>query len=94
MTDRQIRAKQIFLEMLEQPEGERSGFLEAACAGDDVLRARVESLVGANEAAGVFLSQPTLDSAETSDGTEPAPRPVLEAGSSIGPYRLIHTIGE
>jgi serine/threonine-protein kinase len=40
------QAKQLFLEVVALPEGERAAFLERACADDPALRAEVESLLG------------------------------------------------
>src|SRR5262245_8428647 len=41
------RAKELFLSALERPATARGTFLDAACAGDDTLRADVDSLLAA-----------------------------------------------
>jgi serine/threonine protein kinase/tetratricopeptide (TPR) repeat protein len=70
---------------------ERAAFLERACACDAGLRARVNALLRAYEAAGSFL-----------EGTAPAREPVATVdeligerpGTVIGPYKLLEPIGE
>src|SRR5262245_14190258 len=47
----------LFLEALAKPASERAAFLDAACAGQPQLRASVESLLAAHEAAGGVLDQ-------------------------------------
>jgi serine/threonine protein kinase/tetratricopeptide (TPR) repeat protein len=71
---------------------ERAAFLDRACAGDPVLRARIEALLRAYEAAGNFLqgSQPPAEFAATVDELPIAESP----GSFVGPYKLLEKIGE
>jgi serine/threonine protein kinase/tetratricopeptide (TPR) repeat protein len=69
---------------------ERSAYLDRACDGDDHLRARIEALLRAHEQAGSFLVAPTVAGAAIVD----APKPMVEPGTAIGPYKLLQTIGE
>jgi serine/threonine protein kinase len=76
----------LFAEALDRPSAERPAFLEEACAGDPDLRQEVERLLAADQASSQFLSGPpgellrlVLDSPEE--------------GGSLGPYRLLGTIG-
>jgi serine/threonine protein kinase/tetratricopeptide (TPR) repeat protein len=75
----------------------RKDYLDAACRGDEALRARVEALLQEDD--------PTLDHASaqaalSSDGTLTAAdggrsAPLLEGpGTRLGPYRLLERIGE
>jgi serine/threonine protein kinase/tetratricopeptide (TPR) repeat protein len=74
----------------------RKDYLDAACRGDEALRARVEALLQADD--------PTVDSAAaggvSADGTLTAAdggrsAPLLEGpGTRLGPYRLLERIGE
>jgi eukaryotic-like serine/threonine-protein kinase len=70
---------------------ERAAFLDKACAGDPGRRARVEELLRAHQAAGNFLQGNRLPAepiaAFDAAATE---RP----GTVIGPYKLLHQIGE
>ncbi|MBI5423176.1 MAG: serine/threonine protein kinase [Opitutae bacterium] len=75
------RERQIFDEALELPAAERADFLARACGDDLALRARVESLLTAADAAGGFLSG---DEAEIGE----------RVGTRIGPYTLVEKIGE
>ncbi len=79
-------AKQLFLEALELPAGERGAFLNGACRGDARLRARVEALLAAEAGAGTFLASPTAG-AEEGESSE-------QAGARIGHYKLQQQIGE
>ena len=45
---------------LEKPVGERSAFLEQACAGDELLRRRVEVLLLSHETPDSFLAGPAV----------------------------------
>jgi hypothetical protein len=45
---------------LEKPAGERAAFLEAACAGDEVLRRRLEALLRAHEDPASLLDRPAV----------------------------------
>ena len=69
----------------------RTAHLDAACRDDDALRAAVEALLDADDAAdatdGGFLDAPPL-------GHRAAPEPALEPGAVLGPYRVRERIGE
>src|SRR4051794_1485251 len=48
--------REIFTEALERATpAERAAFLDAACAGDPALRARVDALLRSHDGAGEFL---------------------------------------
>lgn len=87
------RAKEIFLAASEGPTADREPFLDRECAGDNELRQRVEALLNANDAPGVFLNRPTPS------GTIP-PRPSSKShGLTIGQifagkYKLREELGE
>ncbi len=90
----------------ELPQGQRDAYLDAACAGDPVLRAEIDSLLKAHDEAGRFLADPTMaaapawSSAGAVSSGEPAagkayPGPLDEGpGTRIGPYKLLQLIGE
>src|SRR4029450_7915130 len=72
-------------------DASRAVFLDAACDGNDALRAEVESLLAALHKAGNYLEGPAV--ARTAD--MPAESPVTAApGTVIGPYKLLQQIGE
>ncbi|HJT35596.1 MAG TPA: WD40 repeat domain-containing serine/threonine protein kinase, partial [Pirellulales bacterium] len=80
----------LFTEALERTDPrERAAFLDHACRGDAVLRARIDRLLAQHEHAGHFLEAPPL-----------APQPTVEEpagehpGEMIGPYKLVEQIGE
>ncbi len=84
------REREIFSAALELPTAaEREAYLDRACGHDAELRAAVEALLRASEAAGPFLADeamPARDAAPAPDGEGP--------GSRIGRYHLLERIGE
>jgi eukaryotic-like serine/threonine-protein kinase len=68
---------------------ERQAFVERACAGDAVLRARAERLIEVHFCAGSFLERPA---AFLETAALPTQGEVL--GAQIGPYKLLEQIGE
>src|SRR6516165_1120125 len=84
-----MSAEEIFHQALARPQAERAAFLAAACAGDEPLQRRVETLLHAHENPGSFLAErPPLPTTTTDD-------PVSErSGTVIGPYKLLEQIGE
>jgi len=86
------RAKSLFLaaSALANPM-ERAALLDRECGGDAELRARVEALLRANDAAPL----PTVDSADGQPGTEDYADPTAHVGAILaGKYKLIEEIGE
>ncbi len=95
------RAKEIFGNALDLPAEERAKFLDAACAGDAELRARIEGLLASHSAAGEFLGAPTapaLGPEGPAHSTIPPTAPLDTAGEAlgqrIGPYTLLSIVGE
>jgi hypothetical protein len=83
-----MQEQSIFIEALEkQDPAERAALLDQACAGDTVLRQRIERLLAQYDRAGSFLETPasvaTIDHAARE-------RP----GTVIGLYKLMEQIGE
>src|SRR5690349_17969093 len=90
----------IFCAAIEIDSAEcRVAFLAEACGGDADLRQRVEKLVAAHFQAGSFLESPAPGQ-EVTAGFQPSGAPSgsegspTEAGSVIGPYKLLELIGE
>ncbi len=83
--------RSIFIAALEKDDAtERAAYLEEACAGDALLRARIERLLKAHEPADSFLERgPAV--LDATDNYEPIAE---HAGTVIGPYKLIEQIGE
>ena len=72
----------------------REAYLDRACADDSAMRADVESLLAAHDAAGPFLHQPTAK-LETVASSPPHEHPSAESpGRLIGRYKLLEQIGE
>jgi WD40 repeat protein len=81
----------IFAEALGKPSlSERAAFLDDVCGTDAALRARVENLLSSHENAGSFLNKQPVTPGDTTDVG-----PLAEvAGTVIGRYKLLQSIGE
>jgi non-specific serine/threonine protein kinase len=77
---------ELFHRANELDEGERRGFLEDACKGDEDLRSHVESLLAANQQAGDFIEAPTVDASFV----QPL---ILPAGRTVGHYTIRSLLG-
>ena len=75
--ERRARVERIFEDALDLDASERAAALDAACAGDDALRAEVEALLRAHDRAGM------LD--------RPIARPRMP--ERIGSYRVLDVLG-
>src|SRR5687768_2474974 len=83
---------EIFSAALERPPGtERGAFLAQACAGDDVLRRCVETLLAGHDQAVTFLANPAGPVGPT--GTHLLAI-TEKPGDKIGRYKLLQQIGE
>src|SRR5262249_56255886 len=82
--------RSIFLAVLEIDDpGERSAYLDRACAGDPALRSQVEQLLKAHQEPGHFMERPAPALVATAD------EPLRERpGTIIGAYKLLEQIGE
>ncbi len=85
-----MTVEEIFLLAMEKTPGERSAYLDAACAGNAELRTQVNALLRAHERAGSLLEKPLFQTAPTIDHAPSAEEP----GAVIGPYKLVEQIGE
>ena len=85
------KLKEIFLVAVEkETPTERGAYLEQACAGDALLRSRLEALLNADAQSGALLDRPPAGLAATAR-FEPIPE---QPGSVIGSYKLLQQIGE
>src|SRR6266704_785409 len=91
MNDDSNRTFALFTEAGYLPEYERATFLDRACAGDEILRAKVEVLLKVQRRTGAFLEQPP-------DGLAVKGLPRMSVGEKpgdrIGRYKLLQQIGE
>jgi serine/threonine protein kinase/tetratricopeptide (TPR) repeat protein len=69
----------------------RAAYLDRACGEDTSLRRRVEQLLEAHVKAGGFLQLPDTEPQQTVDQ---APLAMEEAGTRIGPYKLLQQLGK
>jgi len=94
--DSKRNLRQIFLEVIELPEGARHAALTRSCGGDAELIAEVESLIRADVSAQGFLANPTAawmtPEMYAHPGGESTTTPMVNR--KIGNYKLIELIGE
>jgi serine/threonine protein kinase len=90
MCDLASKAKEIFLDAIENHEPDQwNSYLEKACSGDALLRARVDKLLRARAQLGSFHEASESSPEPTTD------EPLRERpGAVIGPYKLLQQIGE
>src|SRR5512136_2310469 len=87
MESRQDRLKEILAEAVARSDPvTRAAYLDEACAGDEPLRAEVETLAKAYEEEGAFVEKTLATSAREAIGEGP--------GTVIGRYKLLQEIGE
>ena len=97
MPDRWQQVSQLFDAALAKQASERAAFLAEACAGDDMLRREVESLLTHEGTAEGFLAVPALEVAakvlaEPSGSLNPQ-RLALIPGTRLGPYKVLAPLG-
>src|SRR6266567_2393615 len=84
------RIKTLLQSALEREPGERSAFLDQACAGDESLRKEVESFVISHEQAGGFIEEPAFEvMAESLENNQ-----AEVVGRTLGHYKILESIGK
>jgi tetratricopeptide (TPR) repeat protein/tRNA A-37 threonylcarbamoyl transferase component Bud32 len=78
---------------LDRPPAERAAYLDEACAGDPELRAGVDRLLRALDAAGDFLARPAAEGAAAMLAEAGLADPSSGPGTRVGPYRVIGEAG-
>ncbi|MDQ3753628.1 MAG: hypothetical protein M3371_02725, partial [Acidobacteriota bacterium] len=88
--ERWQQINELFHSALAHQRGQRTAFLVQACAGDEALRAEVESLISSHEQAESFIEQPASDvAAELFAGGQNR----LGAGQQLGHYTITSLLG-
>src|SRR5688572_13073360 len=88
MATNPAKLEELFEAARTRPRDQRNAYLDEACGDDAELRAAVESLLEAHDAAGNFLHPPTA----TADLDPPIF--LLPPGTMIDRYKLLEPIGE
>src|SRR6185312_15092581 len=96
--------RELFAQANELPPDERARFLDRACAENTELRNEVQSLLRTLEQADDFMPESSSRPASANGQAQADAAPVdawsggaadgFSAGSDIGPYRVIHWLGE
>ncbi|MGH9941886.1 MAG: protein kinase domain-containing protein [Pyrinomonadaceae bacterium] len=88
--ERWQQVEQLYLLASEREPSERTALLDEACAGDEVLRREVESLLVYEQQAESFIEAPALEVAAKSLADEQA-RSIV--GRLIGHYQVLSLLG-
>jgi serine/threonine protein kinase len=91
MTSARLRTiEEIFHAALDQEPGQVARFVDTACAGDELLRRKVEALLASHQEAGSFIetSAAGLAARVIEDG-----RAESLVGQTIGHYKILERIG-
>lgn len=89
--DRWQQIKDVFYAALERPPGERSSFLDSACAGNSQMREEVSQLISVHEQSGEFLDVPAFEAVARSIAATTSRE--LSEGQVVGHYRIFKRIG-
>jgi len=98
-SERWRQIERLYHAVLEREQGQRSAFLEEACAGDVDLRQEVESLLAQEDRGEGFLEAPAMEVAakalaeERAKITNAASGPAPLTGRTILHYRLLEKLG-
>lgn len=87
MPEKWDHVKELFALALDVDPEKRSGFLREVCAGDDALRAEVESLLSSFDSAPTFLE-------DSPASYLVSPQSQTLTGKRIGAYRILREIGQ
>ena len=94
--ERWKRVDDLLLSVLGLPFDRQVAFLREACGGDADLEREVQSLLVCHRQVGGILEQPAMEAAAREFALkerEKRETAVSLAGQSIGPYRLVQTLG-
>ena len=89
-TDRWQQIKAIFQVAADLGRGDRTAYLDEACATEPDLRQEIEALLAASEEAGDFIEKPALHHSAITLAVG-ADDPSI--GRRVGPYRVVGEIG-
>ena len=106
--ERWLKVEQLYHSALGMAKGQRTAFVEQACAGDEALKEEVRSLLAQVEAQESFLEAPAIEVAAQGlamSATAATGSMLGEAGgardtgarpipAAIGRYRVIRLLGE
>lgn len=90
------RVERVCIAAMERDEAERTAYVAAACAGDEMLQREVNSLLAGSDRAGKFMESPAIEvaakalAADESASTDTASRFI---GQTISHYRIVEKLG-
>ena len=91
--ERWQEVKDIFRSALEIEPARRAAFLDQACAGDELLRREVESLLRSHDESDSFMETPALENTEAAKMIVGA-QSKLQPGQRVGHYEIVRLAGE
>jgi eukaryotic-like serine/threonine-protein kinase len=82
--------EEVFHAALECEPYQLSAFLDERCAGDEILRTKVEDLLAAHREAGSFIETPVIDLADSGIADDQERDSLI--GQTIGHYKILRRI--
>src|ERR1022692_2058600 len=98
-SERLCRVEQLYHEVLERKEAERSAFLASACAGDENLRREVESLLAYGSQAERFIESPAIEvmakvaARDAIESQRASSQDEAMVGKTISHYQILSRLG-
>ena len=89
--DRWQKIEELYHSAREREDSQRVAFLDEACAGDEVLRREIESLLAEEKEAQGFLESPALEIAAKAMAQHKTQSLV---GQRLGPYQVACLLGK
>ena len=89
-TEQWRQLDRVFIEAIQRPAAERSGFIEDACRSDPALKAEALTLLAASDDSREFMATSAL---EYLAKTVAAGGWTLEAGERVGVYTVLNRLG-
>src|SRR5437879_4815468 len=85
------QVNELFQAALEREPGERARFIVEACAGDELMRSEVESLIAFHEKGGSFMEKPAVAAVAANLMLEEQDQ--LEVGQTLSHYEILGSLG-
>jgi eukaryotic-like serine/threonine-protein kinase len=95
--ERWRRVEELYQKAMEQEEGQRAAFVERSCAGDQTLRAELDSLIAYARQTGRIIDQPAMEviAAVMAEGLRAEGGITADKmiGARIAQYRIVERLG-
>lgn len=93
--DRRNKVEKLFHAALEKETEQQAAFLAEVCAGDEALRAEVESLLRHGDQPGSFIESPSTEriARDRASHSESSSTPLPLIGKTVSHYHIVDEVG-